>query len=53
MKKTNVEQVTDEPLGIIISGGSRQEAQPRFSAYVWGPAPEPTPVETPAVVKAA
>lgn len=29
-----------EPLGIIISRGSRAEAAPRFWAYVWGPAPE-------------
>ena len=30
-----------EPIGIIISRGSRAEAAPRFWAYVWGPAPEP------------
>ncbi len=30
----------DEPVGIIISGGSRAEATPRFSAYVWGPVPD-------------
>lgn len=30
-----------EPLGIVISQGSRAEATPRFAAYVWGPAPEP------------
>ena len=30
----------DEPMGIVISGGSRVEATPRFSAYVWGPVPE-------------
>jgi hypothetical protein len=29
-----------EPIGIIISRGSREEAAPRFSAYVWGPAPD-------------
>jgi hypothetical protein len=29
-----------EPIGIIISRGSRDEATPRFSAYVWGPVPE-------------
>ena len=26
-----------EPIGIIISRGSRTEEPPRFSAYVWGP----------------
>ena len=32
-----------EPMGIVISRGSRSEALPRFSAYVWGQAPDPTP----------
>jgi len=34
----------EEVMGIVISQGSRAEAEPRFSAYVWGPAvedPEP------------
>lgn len=31
-----------EPMGIVISRGTRDEATPVFSAYVWGPAPEPT-----------
>jgi hypothetical protein len=31
----------DEPVGIVISRGSRSEPAPRFTAYVWGPAPEP------------
>lgn len=30
-----------EPLGIVISRGTRTEATPRFAAYVWGPVPEP------------
>lgn len=30
-----------EPIGIVISRGSRAEPIPMFSAYVWGPAPEP------------
>ena len=29
-----------EPLGIVISSGSRDEESPRFAAYVWGPVPE-------------
>lgn len=33
------EIIEQEPLGIIISRGSRTEAPPRFSAYVWGPVP--------------
>ncbi len=31
----------DEPLGIIISRGSRDEPTPIFSTYIWGPEPEP------------
>ncbi len=33
-------ELDDEPVGIVISRGSRDEATPRFSAYVWGPVPE-------------
>ena len=33
-----------EPIGIIISRGSRAEEPPRFSAYVWGPVPNPEPL---------
>jgi hypothetical protein len=32
-------QLEDEPIGIIISRGSREEAPSRFTAYVWGPVP--------------
>ena len=32
-------EVEEEPMGIVISRGSRREDTPRFSAYVWGPAP--------------
>jgi len=35
-----------EPLGIIISRGTRSEAPPAFFAYVWGPVPELTPDAT-------
>jgi hypothetical protein len=35
-------ELEQEPVGIIISRGSRDEATPRFSAYVWGPVPEET-----------
>ncbi|MEJ7812631.1 MAG: hypothetical protein WKG32_19620 [Gemmatimonadaceae bacterium] len=37
----------DEPIGIIISGGRREEPAPVVRAWVWGPAPdapEPAPV---------
>jgi hypothetical protein len=33
-------ELEEEPVGIVISRGSRDEATPRFSAYVWGPVPE-------------
>jgi hypothetical protein len=32
-------ELDEEPIGIIISRGSRAEAPSRFSAYVWGPVP--------------
>ncbi len=31
---------SDEPVGIVISNGGETEQVPRFTAYVWGPAPE-------------
>jgi hypothetical protein len=33
-------ELEEEPIGIIISRGSRDEAEPRFTAYVWGPVPD-------------
>lgn len=36
--KTNTPPA-EEPMGIIISRGSREEPTPVFSTYVWGPAP--------------
>jgi hypothetical protein len=48
MDRISQTKLDDEPIGIIISSGSRAEAAPRFSAYVWGPVPdEPEPaIET-------
>ncbi len=34
-------EIEQEPVGIVISGGSRAEPTPRFTAYVWGPVPTP------------
>lgn len=31
----------EEPVGIVISRGSRAETPPRVWAYVWGQVPEP------------
>ena len=35
--------VDEEPMGIVISRGSRAESTPRFSAYVWSQAAETAP----------
>ena len=50
---TDIRQHTkdQEPLGIVISRGSREESAPRFWAYVYGDEPD-TPV-APRDVKAA
>ncbi|HEX6966447.1 MAG TPA: hypothetical protein VF166_11650 [Gemmatimonadaceae bacterium] len=31
--------MTEEPIGIVISRGKRDEPPPVYWAYVWGPAP--------------
>ena len=41
MKKNRETPQGEEPIGIIISRGDRTEQRPIFSAYIWGPAPEP------------
>jgi hypothetical protein len=46
MKKVREITESEEPIGIIISRGDRTEARPIFSAYIWGPAPEPVPDAT-------
>ena len=33
-------ELEQEPMGIIISRGSRDEATSRVAAYVWGPVPD-------------
>ena len=35
--------VDEEPMGIVISRGSRAETAPRFAAYVWGQVGDATP----------
>jgi hypothetical protein len=47
MKKQVETSTAMEPLGIVISQGSRAEQPPRFWAYVWGPAPEDVVEATP------
>ena len=43
MPKNRKTEIEEEPMGIVISSGSRAEATPKLSAYVWGPAPEGEP----------
>lgn len=42
-----------EPVGIIINAGGRDDVAPRFTAFVWGPAPEDEARRLPAEAKAA
>ena len=44
MSAPNIAAELEEPIGIVISRGRRDEPTPAFAAYVWGPAadePEP------------
>ena len=38
MSAPKVARERDEPIGIVISSGKREEPMPAFTAYVWGPA---------------
>jgi hypothetical protein len=51
MKGKQTKGAEQEPIGIVISNGSRREDVPTVFAYVWGPAPEPA--EEPREVKVA
>ncbi len=37
----------EEPMGIVISRGSRAESPPQFVAYVWSQVGENTPTSEP------
>ena len=39
MKKKPVD-LPQVPVGIVVSVGKESNESPRFSAYIWGPAPE-------------
>lgn len=39
MKKKSVD-LPQVPVGIVVSVGKESSEAPRFSAYIWGPAPE-------------
>jgi hypothetical protein len=40
MRKAAESKEESEPVGIVISRGSRDEPTPAFFAFIWGPAPE-------------
>ncbi len=40
MGKIRSVEIEQEPVGIVISRGSRAEQTPRLIAYEWSPAPE-------------
>jgi hypothetical protein len=49
MSTPRVTTHTEEPIGIVISRGSRDEPTPAFASYEWGPAlEEPEPADHPA-----
>ena len=41
MQANQEKDIDQEPVGIVISRGTRAEATPRLSAYVWGQFEEP------------
>ena len=41
MKRSLKSLAEQEPVGIVISRGTRHEDVPVVWAYIWGPAPEP------------
>jgi hypothetical protein len=53
MKQTRQTIDVQVPVGIVIADGARAEVTPRFVAFVWGPAPEPVPVEATSEPRAA
>ncbi len=40
MRLNRTPQDRSEPIGIVIADGGRGDALPKFSAFVWGPAPD-------------
>ena len=52
MKQRDHREV-QEPVGIVINGGARGDVTPRFSAFVWGPAPDAAELDAELDAKAA
>ncbi len=44
MRLNRTPQDRSEPIGIVIADGGRGDALPKFSAFVWGPAPDDSDV---------
>jgi hypothetical protein len=40
MNPTAQAELEQEPIGIVISSGSREESAPRFTAFMWSPVPD-------------
>jgi hypothetical protein len=38
--KPKQQHESEQPMGIVISGGPVRDTPPLIAAYVWGPAPE-------------
>jgi hypothetical protein len=53
MKQRREHRESEEPVGIVIAGGARGDVTPRFSAFVWGPAPDAAEPEQVVNAKAA
>jgi hypothetical protein len=47
MTEVRERRTDEEPIGIVISRGSRAESAPRFAAYVWSQVGETTPTTEP------
>lgn len=47
MTRTFTPEPPQEPVGIVISYGAREEPAPAVIEYVWGPAPDDTGGEEP------
>ena len=47
MTEIRERRTDDEPMGIVISRGSRAESTPRFAAYVWCQVGDTTPTSEP------
>jgi len=53
MQANEEKEIDQEPVGIVISRGTRAEATPRLSAYVWGQFEEPVTAPEPTEARAA